>query len=98
MYSEFFSERNVNYYIFEQREEKHFKNGEEKVYYRTARVDDERESVNLVVQHLMNPEVKYLKHKSHPKNRSRHFPIIKESFQGCMSNLIIQKIHRIDET
>ena len=43
LYPEVFCKKNVNYYIFEQREEKYYKNWEEKVYYRTARADDERE-------------------------------------------------------
>ena len=51
LYSEFFNKKKVSYYILEQREEKHQKNGEVEVYYRTARNDDERESVNLLVQH-----------------------------------------------
>ena len=80
LYPEFFCEKNINYYIFEQKQEKYCKNGE-KVYYRTTRVD-KRESVNLVVQNLMNKEAKYLKHRLHVKNISNQFPNIKETFQG----------------
>ena len=42
----------------------------------TARVD-KRESLNLVVQNLMNKEVKYLKQRSYFRNISTQFPIIK---------------------
>ena len=77
--------------IFEQKEEKYYKNGEEKVYYRTTRVD-KRESVNLVVQNLMNEEVKYLKHRSYVKNVSIQFPIIKENFKVDILNVTFQKI------
>ena len=81
LYPESFCEKNINYYIFEQKEEKYYKNGEEKVYYRTTRVD-KTESVNLAVQSVMNKEVKCLKHSSDVKNISTQFPIIKETFQG----------------
>ena len=42
----------------------------------TARAD-KRESLNLIVQNLMNKEVKYLKHRSYFRNISTQFPIIK---------------------
>lgn len=41
------------------------------------KMEDKRESVNLVMQNLMNKEVKYLKHRSHVKNISVQSPIIK---------------------
>ena len=57
LYPEFFCWKDLSYYIFEQREGKYRKNWEEKVYYGTARVNDERESMNLVAQHLIIQEV-----------------------------------------
>ena len=81
LYPEFTDKKAVNFYIFESKEETYFKDGIEKKYKRTTRVD-KYVCVSAVVHQLFNRGKSYLIHRSHVKNISKVFPLMKELFNG----------------
>ena len=80
-YPECSSKEEVCYYVFKTKEESYIKNGERKMYIRTARVD-KKEVVNEVVKKLLSQSNTYLRHRFHVNNIAKVFPLIKETFNG----------------
>ena len=85
-YPECTSEKEVCYYVFETKEKSYIKNGERKTYTRIARVD-KKEAFNKVVKKLLSQSNIYLRHQSHVDNIAKVFPLIRETFNGCYTEL-----------
>ena len=78
---EFSSLKLTSFYLFEKKTETYVKNGEEKSYDRTTRVD-KTEKVSSIVETLLNSGPSYLKHRQHVKNTSTIIPKIRAHHNG----------------
>ena len=65
------------YCLFEKKTETYIKNGEEKSYERTTRID-KSDKVSCIVQQLVDSGGSYLRHRKHVKNIATIFPKIRE--------------------
>ena len=78
-------EKKVCYYVLETKEESYVKHSERKTYTRTARVV--KKKVYKVVKKLLSQSNTYLRHRSLVENIAEVFPLIKETFNGCYTEL-----------
>ena len=76
-HTEFASPKETSYCLFEKKTETYIKNGEEKSYERTTRID-KSDKVSCIVQQLVDSGGSYLRHRKHVKNIATIFPKIRE--------------------
>ena len=80
-YPEFASPQETSYCLFEKKPETCIKNGEEKTYERTTRIN-ESDKVSCIVQQLVDSDDSYLRHRKHVENIASVLPKIRERHQG----------------
>ena len=76
-HTEFASPKETSYCLFEKKTDTNIKNGEEKSYERTTRID-KSDKVSCIVQQLVDSGGSYLRHRKHVKNIATIFPKIRE--------------------
>ena len=69
------------YCLFEKKTETYIKNGEEKSYERTTRID-KSDKVSCIVQQLVDSGDNYLRHQKHGKNITIVLSKIRERHKG----------------
>ena len=65
------------YCLFEKKTETYIKNGEEKIYQRTTRIN-KSDKVSCIVQQLVDSSHSYLRHRKHVENIATVLPKIRE--------------------
>ena len=78
---EFKSRKETSYYVFEKKTETYIKNGVEKSYERTTRID-KTDKVCDIVKQLVDSGPNYLKHRQHVNNINKVLPKIRERHAG----------------
>ena len=78
---EFASLNETSYCLFEKKLETYIKNGEEKSYERTTRID-KSDKVSCIVQQLVDSGDRYLRHRKHVENIATVLPKIRERHKG----------------
>ena len=72
--------KEINYNVFQKKEECYVKNGKEVKYSRTARVQ-KKESVFEIVRRMVDAGQVYFRHQSHVENINIIFTVLKQSFK-----------------
>ena len=80
-HTEFASPKETSYCLFEKKTETYIKNGEEKSYERTIRID-RSDKVSYIVQQLVDSGDSYLRHRKHVENIATVLPKIRERHKG----------------
>ena len=80
-HTEFASPKETSYCLFEKKTETYIKNGEEKSYERTTRID-KSDKVSCIVQQLVDSGDNYLRHQKHVKNITIVLSKIRERHKG----------------
>ena len=81
LHPEFSSPKETSYYIFGMKTETYVKNGIEKSYERTTRLD-KKDKVSDIVEQLIKLGPPYLKHRQHVANVNTVIPKIRERHEG----------------
>ena len=74
---EFASPKDTSYCLFEKKTETYIKNGEEKSFEQTTRID-KSDKVSCIVQQLVDSGDSYLRHRKHVENITTVLPKIRE--------------------
>ena len=75
------SPKETSYCLFDRKTETYIKNGEEKSYERTTRID-KSDKVSCIVQQLVDSGDNYLRHQKHVKNITTVLSKIRERHKG----------------